>query len=604
MDKFFNTVRGYPLRRTHDGILGGVCSGIAHRWGLNPILIRILFALGLLFGGLSFFIYGLLWLLVPTYPENKISLEQTLRGNPQGSTLVAGIMTFLGLVSISSLGHIAKALTIGLLMMLIPLLVVAFAVWAIIVWGSKKNRPQPPFDQTPGASSPYGNSYGVYENPAAPSSEGVAYDANTAWPSASDTPTEQSDYSQQNAYFAGNNNGYYSAPSPVNPTAPYEAAPKVAKVKTPAASGTYIASVVALALAIPAIVLLAGGTIGSALAAIGAGVVILGIGIAVAGARGLRATWLTVLAWLLAPLAAGALILGIATPSNMLKDPNYRTFVFTSSLADSNNTSSIFNTSTINISKDTSEQNADISAMISDMKFVLSDNEPVIFELNGYGELSIQNSMGWSVLNEDNKPVLSLDNQEMMKKASADKKAEKRKDEQKDREDAQSRGKEQAKLQDEQQPAQQAQHQGKQQPELQAQQPDKEQNEMQGNMRKSSLRIEIAGSMSVANPAAVKDPSKARHIRLDFTVGRIVIKDATALDPATHMGGPTSDRPAGLTPPPGAPNMTGDPNVQPDPNAPSTSGAPPAPGTPSAPTGTTAPVAPTAPQGTNEGGNK
>lgn len=53
------------VRPRSDRLLAGVCSGIAHRFSTSVVAVRILTVLGFVFFGLSFWIYLLLWILVP-----------------------------------------------------------------------------------------------------------------------------------------------------------------------------------------------------------------------------------------------------------------------------------------------------------------------------------------------------------------------------------------------------------------------------------------------------------------------------------------------------------------------------------------------------------
>ncbi len=58
------------LYRTRNGVLAGVCGGIAEFFGLNASTIRWVTLLLILFGGLSIWVYILLWLIVPKKPKN------------------------------------------------------------------------------------------------------------------------------------------------------------------------------------------------------------------------------------------------------------------------------------------------------------------------------------------------------------------------------------------------------------------------------------------------------------------------------------------------------------------------------------------------------
>ena len=56
-----NTLR----RSVADSWIGGVCGGLARLTGMESWIWRMLFVLGLLFGGLTIFIYIVLWIFVP-----------------------------------------------------------------------------------------------------------------------------------------------------------------------------------------------------------------------------------------------------------------------------------------------------------------------------------------------------------------------------------------------------------------------------------------------------------------------------------------------------------------------------------------------------------
>lgn len=57
------------LLRTPDGIIAGVCAGLAEFFGLDVSLIRIATLILILFGGLSIWVYIILWLIVPKAPK-------------------------------------------------------------------------------------------------------------------------------------------------------------------------------------------------------------------------------------------------------------------------------------------------------------------------------------------------------------------------------------------------------------------------------------------------------------------------------------------------------------------------------------------------------
>jgi phage shock protein PspC (stress-responsive transcriptional regulator) len=53
-------------RNPDDTVIAGVCSGLAVYFNTDPVLLRILFVLFLFFGGAGFFVYLVLWLVIPS----------------------------------------------------------------------------------------------------------------------------------------------------------------------------------------------------------------------------------------------------------------------------------------------------------------------------------------------------------------------------------------------------------------------------------------------------------------------------------------------------------------------------------------------------------
>jgi phage shock protein PspC (stress-responsive transcriptional regulator) len=58
------------LRRSaSDRWIGGVCGGIAVAAGIESWIVRLLFAVAMIFGGAGFVPYILLWIFVPAEPR-------------------------------------------------------------------------------------------------------------------------------------------------------------------------------------------------------------------------------------------------------------------------------------------------------------------------------------------------------------------------------------------------------------------------------------------------------------------------------------------------------------------------------------------------------
>lgn len=86
-------------RNTKDKWLGGVCSGIAHHFNLDPSLVRLVFALVTVGGfGFGFIIYPLLWAILPANELPETSGKRLFR-NPDDKIVggvASGLAAYLG----------------------------------------------------------------------------------------------------------------------------------------------------------------------------------------------------------------------------------------------------------------------------------------------------------------------------------------------------------------------------------------------------------------------------------------------------------------------------------------------------------------------------
>src|ERR687891_356709 len=62
------------------GWLGGVCAGIARRYGIDPALVRGVFVIATAAGGFGIFLYALLWLVIPVGEAERRRRLPTGRG--------------------------------------------------------------------------------------------------------------------------------------------------------------------------------------------------------------------------------------------------------------------------------------------------------------------------------------------------------------------------------------------------------------------------------------------------------------------------------------------------------------------------------------------
>jgi signal transduction histidine kinase len=84
------------------GWLGGVCAGIARRYGIDPALVRLAFVVATAAGGFGIILYALLWLVLPTGETQRRRRLPTGRGAIEvalgtGLLLMSALLAFRGL---------------------------------------------------------------------------------------------------------------------------------------------------------------------------------------------------------------------------------------------------------------------------------------------------------------------------------------------------------------------------------------------------------------------------------------------------------------------------------------------------------------------------
>ncbi len=74
-------------RNPDDKVIAGVASGVADFFGLDPTVVRVIWALTILLGGLGLIVYIILWIVVPE-GESDRTVAHDLRDRATGSTEV------------------------------------------------------------------------------------------------------------------------------------------------------------------------------------------------------------------------------------------------------------------------------------------------------------------------------------------------------------------------------------------------------------------------------------------------------------------------------------------------------------------------------------
>lgn len=132
-------------RDSRNKVLGGVCSGLANYFNLDVALLRVLFVVAFLFASFGFWLYIILWVVIPIdgqqIEENESgtnhmseTVSETVSSSASKSTsLIAGIAVMLmGVIFL-----INNFIPISWVWKLWPLILVAIGV-VMIVNASKK----------------------------------------------------------------------------------------------------------------------------------------------------------------------------------------------------------------------------------------------------------------------------------------------------------------------------------------------------------------------------------------------------------------------------------------------------------------------------------
>lgn len=106
--------RTRPVRTPDDSTIAGVCGGFGRRYGIDPVLLKVTFVVGTMWGGAGVFLYALLWLLLRSAGDEVSSGEALIgRGRASGSKLTAIALAVVVLVSAPTLGGSGQTLFVG-----------------------------------------------------------------------------------------------------------------------------------------------------------------------------------------------------------------------------------------------------------------------------------------------------------------------------------------------------------------------------------------------------------------------------------------------------------------------------------------------------------
>ena len=326
--RFFDSLRGSGLMRTNERWIAGVAGGVAHRFDLDPTLVRCVWVVLSLFAGVGLVLYGLAWALLPEESDGRIHLEEALSGRFNAGLAGAIGMTIIGMSTFGSgfipNWYVHEAGTAGIAAALWPLFWLGLIVLAIVflIRSAQDRRANRKAARGPRGPQPW-QTYPAGTAQAPGSRPGVqAGGFASAWDSSapgSGTPAFNQSAGGQSWQSRSYRQRppYQPMPMPVRPARPRRPGPGSSLSLAVLGLGLLTAAGVWYATATHHLGLLQGQFI-----LIGTLVALLGAGIVVSGLRRRHGGWMTVLGWpVLFVVAIPALATASIVPTSLARMP-------------------------------------------------------------------------------------------------------------------------------------------------------------------------------------------------------------------------------------------------------------------------------------------
>lgn len=131
-------------RSSTNRVIGGVCAGLADYLNLDIALMRVLFVVAAFCGSFGFWLYIILWIVIPSQKllnfDNMQQEESTIditpdekRGSSKGAITISIILIVIGLIALMD-----NFLYIDWIWKLWPVILIALGV--VIIINTQKNR--------------------------------------------------------------------------------------------------------------------------------------------------------------------------------------------------------------------------------------------------------------------------------------------------------------------------------------------------------------------------------------------------------------------------------------------------------------------------------
>ena len=339
--RFFDSLRGSGLMRTNERWIAGVAGGVAHRFDLDPTLVRCVWVVLSLFAGVGLVLYGLAWALLPEESDGRIHLEEALSGRFNAGLAGAIGMTIIGMSTFGSgfipNWYVHEAGTAGIAAALWPLFWLGLIVLAIVFLirsaqerSANRKAARGPRGPQPWQTYPAGTAQAPGNRPgsqAGPAGQAGGFTPAAGSASAWDSSTPGSGAPAFNQPAGGpswQSRSYRQYPSYQQPPVPTRPA---RRPRRPGPGSSLSLAVLGLGLLTAAGVWYATAThhlglLQGQFILIGILVALLGAGIIVSGLRRRHGGWMTVLGWpVLFVVAIPALATASIVPTSLARMP-------------------------------------------------------------------------------------------------------------------------------------------------------------------------------------------------------------------------------------------------------------------------------------------
>ena len=127
-------------RNPMNKVIGGVCSGLADYFGLDVALVRIAFVIAFLFASFGFWLYIILWIVLPERSQQPTTnSQQPIANSQQSESKVKSIFAGAFVILIGLLFLVNNFIPINWMWKLWPLILVAIGVVMIVTTSKRRN---------------------------------------------------------------------------------------------------------------------------------------------------------------------------------------------------------------------------------------------------------------------------------------------------------------------------------------------------------------------------------------------------------------------------------------------------------------------------------